>query len=85
MLTYATIKEAEADRNVLRSLLPALDVSKRTLRRDECGAWCIRGRRGHVYTWGPSGGWLLFCDADSPRKWSAIKRRLSFCKRHAGW
>ena len=23
---------------------------------------------------------MLFCDADSPRKWSAIKRRLSFCK-----
>ena len=77
MLTYATIKEAEADRDVLRCLR---DVSKRPLRRDECGAWCIRGRRGHVYTWSPSGGWLLFCDAGSPRKWSAIKRRLSFCK-----
>src|SRR5262249_50030874 len=48
-------------------------------RRDECGAWCIRGRRGHVYTWGPGGGWLLFCDGYSPRKWAAIKRRLSFC------
>jgi hypothetical protein len=61
-------------------LLLALEVSKRTLRRDECGAWRILGRKGHAYTWGPSGGWLLFCDAGTSRKWSAIKRRLSFCK-----
>jgi hypothetical protein len=80
MLSYAAFKEAKADRDVLRGLLFALDVSKRTLRRDEYDAWCIRGRRGHVYTWGPSGGRLLFCDGHSPRKWSAIKRRLSFCK-----
>jgi hypothetical protein len=80
MLSYAAIKEAKADRDVLRGLLLALDVSKRTLQRDECGAWCIRGRQGHVYTWGPSEGWLLFCDGHSPRKWSAIKRRLSFSK-----
>jgi hypothetical protein len=80
MLSYAAFKEAEADRDALRGLLRALDVSNRTLRRDECGAWCIRGRRGHVYTWGPSGGWLLFCDGHSPRKWSSIKRRLAFCK-----
>jgi hypothetical protein len=80
MLSYAGIKEAKADRDVLRGLLLVLDVSKRTLRRDECGAWCIRGHRGHVYTWGPGGGWLLFCDGHSPRKWSAIKRRLHFCK-----
>jgi hypothetical protein len=80
MLNYANSKEAKADCDVLRGLLHALDVSKRTLRRDECGAWRILGRKGHAYTWGPSGGWLLFCDAGSPRKWSAIKRRLSFCK-----
>jgi hypothetical protein len=69
------------DRDVLWSLLLALDAPKRSLRRDECGAWHITGRKGHAYTWGPSGGgWLIFCDAGSPRKWSAIKRRLSFCK-----
>jgi hypothetical protein len=80
MLNYANSKEADADRNALRGLLLVLDVSNRTLRRDECGAWGIRGRRGHVYTWGPSGGWLLFCEGHNPRKWAAIKRRLSFCR-----
>jgi hypothetical protein len=68
------------DRDVLRSFLLALDAPKRSLRRDECGAWCITGRKGHTYAWGPSGGWLLFCGAGSPRKWSLIKRRLHFCK-----
>src|SRR5262245_51701584 len=79
MLSYANSKEANAYRDVLRGLLLALDVSKRTLRRDECGTWGIRGRRGHVYTWGPSGGWLLYFGAVTTRKWSAIKRLLSFC------
>jgi hypothetical protein len=80
MLNYANGKEAKADCDVLRGLLLALEVSKRTLRRDECGAWRILGRKGHVYTWRPSGGWLLFCNAGTARKWSAIKRRLAFCK-----
>jgi hypothetical protein len=80
MLSYGILEEAEADRDMQRSLLAALDVSKRLLRRDECGAWRIRGRKGHIYTWGPSGGWLVYCDAGTARKWAAIKRRLSFCK-----
>jgi hypothetical protein len=80
MLSYRTIEEAEADHEMQRSLLAALDASKRSLRRDECGAWRITGRNGRAYSWGPSGGWLLYCDAGSPRKWSAIKRQLSFCK-----
>jgi hypothetical protein len=80
MLSYASLEEAEADREMQRSLLVALDASKPSLRRDECGAWRITGSKGHVYSWGPSGGWLLFCDAGTPRKWSATKRRLSFCR-----
>jgi hypothetical protein len=79
MLTYTNIKKAETDRDALRSLLRALDAPKRSLRRDECGSWQIKARKGHAYTWGPSGGWLLYCDAGTARKWSSIKRRLSFC------
>jgi hypothetical protein len=80
MLSYNTVKEAEADRDMQRSLLVALDASKRSLRRDECGAWSIMGRHGHVYTWGPSGGWLIHCAPSSPRKWTNVKKRLSFCQ-----
>jgi hypothetical protein len=80
MLSYANIKEAKADRDALQTLLRALDAPKRSLRRDDCGSWHIKGRKGHAYTWGPSGGWLLFCDAGTARRWSSIKRRLSFCK-----
>ena len=58
----------------------ALDASKRSLRRDECGAWRVTGRKGYTYTWGPSGGWLIHCAVSSPRKWTNVKKRLSFCQ-----
>jgi hypothetical protein len=79
MLTHETVQGPNADRATQRALLVALGASRRTLRRDECGVWRIGGCRGHIYTWGPSGGWLLFCNAGTARKWSAIKRQLSFC------
>jgi hypothetical protein len=80
MLSYTTNKEAAADRDMQRGLLVALDVSKRSLHRDECGAWQIKGSdRGHIYTWGPSGGWLLYGAPGTPRKWNNVKRLLSFC------
>jgi hypothetical protein len=80
MLTYPSSKEAESDRRTLGILLRALGVSKRSVRRDQCGSWFIKGRKGHAYTWSMSGGWLLYCDAGTSRKWSSVKRRLSFCK-----
>ena len=52
MLSYETFEKAEADRNMLRSLLVALGASQRSLRRDECGAWRVtaQGARLHVGT-----------------------------------
>jgi len=79
MLNYESAKEAEADREMQRCLLVALDASQRSLRRDECGAWRVTGRKGHAYTWGPNGGWLLYCNPGTPRKWTNLKKRLSLC------
>src|SRR5262245_45379278 len=62
----------------MRELLKALDGQSRTLRRDECGAWRIYGKRGHVYASGPSGAWLIYCAPGSARKWNNLKSRLSF-------
>ena len=80
MLSYATAEEAAADRDLQRSLMVALDASKRSLSWDECGAWRLTGRRGHIYTWGPSGGWLLVVGPGTSRKWNNVKRQLSFCR-----
>jgi hypothetical protein len=80
MLNYTTVKDAQADRDALRRLLVALGAPKRSLRRDECGAWSIIGPKGYVSSWGANGGWLIYCEAHSLRKWSAIKARLCFCK-----
>ena len=80
MLSYATAEEAAADRDMQRSLLVTLDASKRSLSSDECGAWRLTGRRGHIYTWGPSGGWLIYCAPESIRKWTYLKKQLSFCR-----
>jgi hypothetical protein len=79
-LTYETSREANDDRRAMGELLKALDGQSRTLRRDECGAWRITGKRGHVNSWGPGGGWLIYCAAGTPRKWSNLKGRLSFCE-----
>jgi hypothetical protein len=51
----------------------------RALRRDECGAWCIFGKRGSIHTWGDGNTWVLFVAARSRRHWAATKVRLSFC------
>jgi hypothetical protein len=68
----------------LRVLLMALDASPLSLRGDywhgmgRRGNCAIRGKCGHVY---PDGdGYLLCVSGQSARRWSAAKRKLSFCR-----
>ncbi len=79
-LSYRTQREKDADRDRLRELLQALSASELALRLDECDAWRINGKRGHLYTWNRSGGWLLFIACSSTWGWTSAKRRLSFCE-----
>jgi hypothetical protein len=62
----------------------ALDASPLSLRGDfwhgmgRRGDCAIRGKCGHVY---PDGdGYLLCVSGQSARRWSAAKRKLSFCR-----
>src|SRR4051812_13401857 len=71
--------DANVDRVQQNCLLAALNAWSRALRRDECGAWCIHGKRGSVHTWGDGKSWVLFVAARSRRHWAATKVRLSFC------
>src|SRR5262249_22438838 len=50
--TYNSAAEAETDRAQQKAVLAPLNAWDRALRRDECGAWCIRGERGSIHTWG---------------------------------
>jgi hypothetical protein len=78
--TYETAAEAEADRTQQKALLAALGGWDRALRRDECGAWRIEGKRGSAYTWGGGKTWVLFVACRSALHWTHTKRRrLSFC------
>src|SRR5262245_22994897 len=77
--TYETAAEAEADRAQQRALLAALNGWGRALRRDECGAWCIKGKCGSIHTWGDGATWVLYVACQSTRHWTATKDRLSFC------
>jgi hypothetical protein len=74
---YAT--DPDADRVQQKELLVALNAWTRALRRDECGAWCIRGTSGSVHTWGDGATWVLYVACRSKRHWSATKLRLVFC------
>jgi hypothetical protein len=68
----------------LGTLLDALDASPTTLTRDHhrglgrVGDYAIRGRYGHGY---PNGDGFLLCVTtdESPRRWTNVKQRLSFC------
>jgi hypothetical protein len=71
--------DAEVDRVQQKDLLAALNAWGRALRRDECGAWRIDGKRGSVHSWGDGKTWVLFVAARSRRHWAATKVRLSFC------
>jgi len=77
--TYDSGAEAEADRAQQKALLAALRAWHRALRRDECGAWCISGKHGRVYTWGDAKTWLLWVGCRSPMHWTYTKRRLTCC------
>jgi len=65
-------------RNQLKILLTALDASPLALRLDDCGDWMVTGKLGHVYTDGA--GYLLCVNGTSPRRWTNVKARLSFCR-----
>jgi hypothetical protein len=78
--TYDSAADADADRAQQKALLAALGGWDRALRRDECGAWCIMGTRGKVYTWGDGQTWVLWVGCRSARHWTSTKQRLDFCQ-----
>ena len=65
--TYSSSAEAEADRAQQMRMIGALGAWTRALRKDECNAWCISGKRGKVYTWGDNRAWLLSVQCRSKR------------------
>lgn len=85
--TYDSGADAEADRTQQKTLLAALGAWDRALRRDECGAWCISGNHGRIYTWGDAKTWVLYVARQSSRGWNSAKARLAFCEvtQDAAW
>lgn len=75
-LTYKSFSEERADKNILETLQEALDAAKNSLKRDECGAWRLTGTKGHIYSWGPAGEWLIYVACPSPWKWRNTKKRF---------
>jgi hypothetical protein len=79
--TYRSSAEAAADKAHLKRLASALNAANTSLRLDECRAWRISGRRGHIITYGPNGsGWLLYVICRSPQHWTWIKKHLDVCQ-----
>jgi hypothetical protein len=67
------------ERAHLETLLRALDATSRALRRDSCGAWTIKGKRGYIYADG-SGFLIVVSPGDSIRRWANTKGKLAFCR-----
>jgi hypothetical protein len=64
----------KADRELLLNLASTLSVSKARLKRDGCGDWIIRGRRGHILTDGIAMYVYLACK--TKRRWENAKSAL---------
>ena len=80
-LTYTTKALKDADRDRQRELLKALRASELALRLDECGAWRVNGKRGHIYTWADyGGGWVMYVACTSMWGWTTAKKRLAFAE-----
>ena len=77
LASYASMAEADADREHLIVARDALRIAKNTLGLDECGLWCLQGSRGRITTWG-EGEWLLFSTTHerTVREWRFIVRQL---------
>ena len=85
MLSYETVKEAETDRDMQRSLLVALDdASKRSLRRDECGAGASRGARG-TSTHGAERGLAAPLQCWHSPQMDEHQAAFGVLQGHAGW
>jgi hypothetical protein len=72
-----------SDRTHLEALLIALDASPIALERPNCRGWVgdyqISGKLGHVLADGA--GFLLYVGTnESVRRWTNVKRQLSFCR-----
>jgi hypothetical protein len=81
MDAYRTGVAERADRAKQLKLLVALGAWDRALRRDDCGAWVIEGWCGHIASWSDTeSGWVIYVAARSARAWSAVKKRMSFCR-----
>jgi hypothetical protein len=63
-------------REALLAFATALEAVSTALRRDECGAPRMNGRRGHIYA--VPGGFQLYCVCESRKAWTYAKRALVF-------
>lgn len=68
------------DKQYLRMLTRALDVSESRIKLDECGDWNIVGVRGHIST--ETEFWYLYTSCETDKKWTYTKKKLSFMEVH---
>ena len=64
------------DKKYLIRLSKALDSSVGRIKLDECGDWNLVGIRGKIST--DNEYWYLYVDCSSARKWTNIKKDLSW-------
>ena len=72
---YHNILELVHDRQRIKLLAEAMEISLRHVRKDTCDQWGIVGRTGaHLQTYDDQ-SYLLYVVTYSTRKWGAIKRK----------
>jgi hypothetical protein len=79
VLALKTLARKRLERAHLKTLFTALGATRRAFRRDSCGEWAIKGKRGRIYADG-SGFLIVVTTGDLIRSWTNIKRKLGFCR-----
>jgi hypothetical protein len=71
---YHNIVKLVRDKERIERFAEASEISRRNVRKDECGQWTISGTGGHVQVFDDQ-SYLLYVVTYSARKWGAIKRK----------
>src|SRR5579871_6431251 len=66
------------DRPTLLAMVAALSTQPKTLRRDGCGDWHIAGKQGHIAALPEFGGFQIYVQCRTARKWTHTKQAIRF-------
>lgn len=64
------------DKKYLEVLCKCLSISKRKIRKDECGDYIFPCKEGKIFTVGAY--WYIYFNPENPKRWNNFKKKLDW-------